>query len=251
MGLFSFFKKKSVDDSSKEISSHNPIDTNSLLLQSLQERLIKDGFKVEWHSQYASVKINNEIEIATVIIDNSHNHPSILHLMIMLIHPKYFPEGITENIVGVGTTVHAKIDSVLDNFMSTTFQPIYESLSNSHRSEKDFSTQTNERKILWHISFGNPGLQGKWNEEINEQDFFNIVSEKVKSKLTSKKLNWLKLYISRQPNGTIIGECLLNNEPWEEGLADISDYANSWDVKDEFKGIKQFIVFKRCDLYDE
>lgn len=250
MGLFNFFKKKSTDDL-KETSSYNPIHTNSVLLQSLHGRLIKDGFKVDKHPQYASLTVNNEIEIATVIIDNPHNHPSILHLMIMIIHPKYFPEGITENIVGAGTTINTKIDSVLNNFINTTFQPIYESLSNSHRSCEDFSTQENGKKILWHINLGSPGLQGKWDEQPNNLTLFNIVSEKVKSQITSNKLNWLKLYISKQANGTIIGECLLNNEHWEEGLVDISDYASSWDVKDEFKGIKQFILFKKCDLYIE
>lgn len=248
MGLFNFFKKKHSEDTQVERLKTNSADNNLYLLETLRNKLIEDGYLVEKHPQYLKLIVNDEIEIATVIIDNPNNHPSILHLMILTIHPEYFPNGIEENIVGIGTVLKDKVDSVINNYISTTFKTIIKSFSNEH--DQDFYAIANNKKELWHINLGNPGLQGQWNEQPQNEDFFDIIRDKVKDKLTSNKINWLKLYISKRKDGTIIGECRFNNEHWEEGLDDITEYAKSWKIQTEFQGLKQFIVFKRCDFYN-
>lgn len=246
MGLFDLFKRKSSDRQQPE-----PIDNNSYLLETLKNRLVELGYQINRHPQYLALIVNSEIEIATVIIDNPNNHPHILHLMILTIQPKYFPNGIEENIVGIGTNIQEKVNSVIDNYINTTFLPIIDSLSDSHNPDLDFSTIVNDREVLWHPKLGNLSLQGQWNEQPQDEPLFAIIKDKLKYKLTPNKLNWLKLYISKQANGTIIGECLFNNEPWEEGLADITEYAKTWNLKSSFQGIKQFIMFRKCDAYDE
>jgi hypothetical protein len=250
MGLFDFIKKKSPEKITDKQDS-TPVDTNSLLLETLKNRLTLMGYQVERNPQYLALMINSELEIATGIIDNPNNHPSILHLMVFTVHPKYFPNGIEENIVGIGTSVQDKINSVLDNYISTTFQPIMDSFSDSHLPELDITIMTNGKEILWHPKLGNLTLQGQWNEPPQHEPFFELLKEKIKLKLTSNKFNWLKLYISKRADETIIGECLFNNEPWEEGLIDITKYAETWKMKSNFQGLKQFIMFRRCDVHDE
>lgn len=251
MGLFDFFKKKYSESKQVDSQQPEPIDNNSYLLETLRSRLIALGYQVDKHPQYLALIINSEIEIATFIIDNPNNHTSILHLMILTIQPKYFPNGIEENIVGIGTNIHDKVTSVIDNYINTTFLPIIDSFSDSHNPDLDFSTIINEKEVLWHPKLGNLTLQGQWNDQPENEPFFEIIKDKLKDKLTLNKINWLKLYISKRADGTIIGECLFNNEPWEEGLSDITDYAKSWKLKSDFQGLKQFIMFRKCDVYDE
>jgi len=252
MGLFDFLKKKSSDnDRVDKQTTTTPIDNNSYLLETLNSRLIELGYQVDRHPQYLALIVNSEIEIATVIINNPNNHPSILHLMILTIQPKYFPNGIEENIVGIGDNIQAKVNSVIDNYINTTFLPIIDSFSDSHNPDLDFSTILNDKEVLWHPKLGNLTLQGQWNDQPQNETFFDIIRDKLKNKLTSNKLNWLKLYISKRADGTIIGECLFNNEPWEEGLVDITEYAKSWKLKSDFQGLKQFIMFRKCDAFDE
>lgn len=251
MGLFNFFKKKSSDSKQVDRPLAEPTDNNSYLLESLRHRLIGLGYQADKHPQYLALIVNAEIEIATAIIDNPNNHPSILHLMILTVHPMYFPNGIEENIVGVGTNIQDKVKSVIDNYINTTFLPIIDSFSDSHNPDLDFSIIMNEKEVLWHPKLGNLTLQGQWNDQPENEPFFEIIKDKIKGKLTSNKLNWLKLYISKRADGTIIGECLFNNEPWEEGLADITAFAKSWKLKSDFQGLKQFMVFRKCDAFDE
>ncbi|MEZ4800265.1 MAG: DUF6348 family protein [Flavobacteriales bacterium] len=251
MRLFNFFKKKSSDSKQVDRQQPEPINNNSYLLENLRNRLVALGYQVDKHPQYLALIVNSEIEIATVIIDNPNNHPSIIHLMTLTMHSKYFPNGIEENIVGIGTTIQDKVNSVINNYINTTFLPIIDSFSDSHNPDLDLSIIMNGKEVLWHPKLGNLTLQGQWSDHPENELFFEIIKGKLKDKLTSNKLNWLKLYISKRADGTIIGECLFNNEPWQEGLADITEYAKSWKLKSDFQGLKQFIVFRKCDAHDE
>ena len=95
-----------------------------------------------------------------------------------------------------------------------------------------------------------PSGQGQWKEKVENEPLFDLLKEKIKTKLPDQKLNWLKLYVARQPQGDIIGECLLNNQPWEEGLTELIAYAKQWPQKGDFLGQKQFIMFRQCDKYE-
>ncbi|WP_445432217.1 DUF6348 family protein [Chryseobacterium indoltheticum] len=251
MGLFDFFKKKPSENKQADRQQSEPIDNNSYLIDTLKNRLIELDYQVEKNPQYLALIVNDEIEIATVIIENPNNHPSILHLMILTIHPKYFPNGIKENIVGVGVTIEEKIKSVISNYIDTTFYPIIDSFTDSHSPDLDFIAIMNDKEVLWHPKLGNLTFQGQWNEHPQNETFFEIIKDKLSNKLTSNKINWLKLYISKRSDGAIIGECLFNNEHWEDGLNDITEYAESWKINGDFQGLKQFIVFRKCDIDDE
>lgn len=251
MGLFDFFRdtsSRSEKDDGENTSS--PVDANEYLVNMLQRKLSDLGYPVERHPQYHALVVNSEIEIATAIIDNPDYHRSILHLMVVTIHQDYFPNGIEENIVGVGDTLERKIHSVLDNYIDTTFLPILESFTDRHNPELDFTSTVGGREVLWHPKLGNLTVQGQWNEQPKNEPFFELLKDTLPNKLGTNKLSWLKLYISKRSDGTIIGECLFNNEPWDEGLSCIAGYASSWRLGGDFQGMKQFIMFRRCDAFD-
>ena len=250
MGLFNFFKKNSSDNNQSNRQEEIPTDQNGYLLDTLKSRLIESGYQVDKHGQYASLIVNSDIEIATVIIENPDYHPAILHLMIVTINKSYFPKGIIENIVGVGATLSEKVNSVIDNYFDTTFSPIVESFSDTHNPDLDFTEVIDGREVLYHPILGNIFTQGNWNELPQNELFFEMIKGMLRGNLTADKFNWLKLYISKRADGGIIGECLLNNEPWEEGLSLISEYAESWKITGDFSGLKQFIMFRRCDSFD-
>ena len=250
MGLFDFFKRES-SDKKQEDKQMTLVDNTIYLLDVFKKRLVQLGYQVSTNQQYPALIVNSEIEIATAIINNPNNHPSILHVAFLTVQDKYFPNGIEENIVGLGTTFEERINSVIDNYITTTFTPIIGSLSCIHDTMFDFHAVINGKELLWHSILGSLTLQGKWEEYPKNELLFEIVKDKLKNKLTSNKLNWLKFYISKQTDGTIIGECLFNNEPWKEGLVDITGYAKTWNMNSGFHGLKQFIMFRRCDAYDE
>ncbi|GAB0157342.1 hypothetical protein CHRYSEOSP005_26150 [Chryseobacterium sp. Alg-005] len=245
MGFLDFFKKKQNTEENKPATNESvrpQADPNIFLLETLKTKLIDKGYEVEWHPQYLALIINSELEIATVILDRPDYHPSLIHLMIVTIHPTYFPDGIAENIVGVGSTIEEKTDSVLNNYLNTTFEPIIDSFSDTHDPELDFEYN----KLLWHPKLGNTVLQGDWEGPSENEFLFKLLKDKIPKKLNNQKFNWLKIYVA-DSNGNITGECLFNNEPWDEGLEILSDYIRSLNNKKVFIGLKQFIMFRKCD----
>ena len=251
MGLFDFLKPKPTNNGQLQKKVEViPADKNLYLLEALKAILIEMGYQVERHPQYLSLIINTELEVSTMIVENPGTHPSVLHLMVAASHPQYFPNGIIENVVGVGITLEEQVNAVLGNYINSTFLTLIDSLSDTHNPELDFTRSINSKEVLWHPKLGKMNFQGLWQEYPQYEYLFEILKDKIPAQLTDNKLNWLKIYISKRADGQIIGECLFNNVQWETGYEEIYKYAKSWNLIDEFRGIKQFIVFRRCDLYD-
>lgn len=240
MGIFDFLKpKKKVEE----------IDINTYLLLQLKNRLEEKGNTVEFSTQYAAIVVNSEIEIATALLPGEF-HPSILPLLFITINKDYFPGGIEASLVGLGSTPEQMVESAIDNYLSDIFEPVLDSFTDSHVEDFDFKSTSTGKEILWHPKMSNNSLQGKWDETNSQTNLYSIVEDQIKDKLPDQKLNWLKLYISRQPDGSITGECLLNNEVWEEGYQLLENYAKTWKDQGEFLAHKQFIMFRKCDSYD-
>jgi Family of unknown function (DUF6348) len=244
MGLFDFFKTKT---SNTQQRIEEPINPDMYLISELQRRIEELGYSAEKSTQYISLIVESEIELATEIINSPENHPSLIQLHIVAVHKVYFPNGIHENIVGVGTTLQEKVTSVIDNYLSTTFPPIIDSFRDSHQLDLDF---TDDNNILWHPKLGNLSIQGQWENIAGDEPIFDILKDRLKSVMPNQKINWLKVYVSRLPNDEIIVECLLNNQHCSEGYEDMVEYVKTWKQSGVFLGQKQFIMFRRCDACD-
>ncbi|NJO01992.1 MAG: hypothetical protein HC880_10135 [Bacteroidia bacterium] len=226
------------------------IEINTLFLERLKQKIEARSLKVENATQKAAILVNNEIEIVSTVMEGTY-HPAILPLFVFTTNRAYFPNGIQESLAGLGENRDQQIDSAIDNYLQSVFLPLMESFSDKHQVDLDFTSETDGKEILWHPKLGKTMFQGKWKEIKNQSDLYSTVKEAISAQLVNRKLNWLKLYVARQANGEISGECLLNNEVWKEGYQLIEAYAQSWDTESEFLGQKQFVVFRRCDAYDE
>lgn len=239
MALFDFFKKK------KALIETASIDVNQEVLNVFRVKLTEKGHQIEWDSRYLGLIVDSELELSCLVIENPGNS-NVLHLMVSASHPRYFPNGVIENVAGYGATLTEQINATLDNYIASTFDTIICGLSDTHDPELDFMAS----EVLWHPKLGCFIALGQWKEYPSEDSFFNLLKTKIPSQLTADKINWLKIYIYKNADGELIGECLFNNIHWQEGFTEICYYAKSWEMPGEFHGLKQFIIFRRCDLYD-
>lgn len=256
MGLFDLFKKKPTEpfqptaQTQQEKPAMQQSEYNGYLTEALESRLLNMGYQVERHPQYLTLIVDSEIEISAAIVEIPGAHPFVMQANFLTIHPVYFPKGIYECLVGVGETIDKRIDAALDNYLDSTFSPIMEGFSDTHDPDFDLLVNTNNREVLWHPKLGDLMVQGQWEEMPDGKCLFEILREKIKPLLTDNKFNWLKIYISKNADGAIIGECVFNNQLWNDALEDITQLAEAWIMKGEFKALKQFIMFRRCDAYD-
>ncbi|MCK7553752.1 DUF6348 family protein [Chitinophaga sedimenti] len=217
------------------------------LLQALARRLMAQGYLIDIATTGYQLTVSGALDITTSIIDSPDYHPSLIHLLITTKNADYFPEGIIENIVGVGNTLEEKVETVLDNYLATTFPAIADSFLDGHDPEVDFN---DARGVLWHPRIGALSLQGQWEAEPAGEPIFDLLKTRLAGMLPDRKLNWLKVYVARYQDNEIIAECLLNNEVWPEGVAAVRAYAAGWAQVGTFLGQKQFMMFRRCDAFD-
>ncbi|AYL96824.1 DUF6348 family protein [Mucilaginibacter celer] len=245
MGLFNFFKRKQTERNQKN-NAIQPISDNEFLVQILKARLIELGYEVELHPQYLALIINSELEIATAIVDNPGAHPYVMEVMFLTAHPVYFPKGVIENLAGIGESLGEKMEAAVDNYLTAIFPTVMDGFTDTHDPEFDFY----KNEILWHPKLSDLEVQGQRENLPPGDHLFNLIKEKVKPLLTDNKFNWLKIYVSKSAEGTIIGECVFNNQLWPEGTEAVIADAELWEVKGDFMALKQFVMFRRCDKYD-
>lgn len=163
---------------------------------------------------------------------------------------KFFQNSIEERLVGVGENDTAALKYGVQSFLSGQFPVIVDAIDLKHLPEMDFDVIDGNDKTHWHPLIGDIQLQGELSKK---QD--STVSEKtysfIKPLLTSKlkksnqDFHWFRYYISKMPNGEIIGDCYYDNEPYEEGLEALKRSALMWHTT-EFAGQKQFIMLRHC-----
>lgn len=148
-----------------------------------------------------------------------------------------------DNIAGFGDTDEEKIDSFIENYLSTTFQTIINSLGCLFDKGCDIYRDN----YHWHTSIGNLYLLGKWQTPRNERDFYNLLIDILPQKFTTEyRIQSLKCFVARTKSGYVT-ECLLNNEDWDEGAERLRQYAQTWQDEASFLSIKQLLIFRLCD----
>ena len=132
---------------------------------------------------------------------------------------------------------------IIENYLSTTFQTIINSLSCLFDKGCDIYRDN----YHWHTSIGKLYLLGKWQTPRNERDFYNLLIDILPQNFTTKyRIQSLKCFVARTKSG-YVAECLLNNEDWLEGAERLRQYAQVWQDNASFLSIKQLLIFRLCD----
>ncbi len=242
MGIFDSLKKKQPE----ETPDSNP---NIYLRKELGRRLQQKGHEVEIQGGF--VCADRKIGVFMEILPDPALHPAVIKIGVRIVVEDYFGNGITEILAGVGDTLEQKVDSALKNLLTITLPPILEAFRDSHDPNLDFSESNHGRYILWHPKLGQLGFQGKWDQLPVNDYLFKLIKPWIQEHLSDRKFNWLKIYIARQADGSISGDCSLNNDFHEDGFKIFGEYAETWENIERFRAVKQFILFRRCDVSDK
>lgn len=237
MGLFDFLKKKK----SKQVKP----DDNTYIRQELKRRLEEMGHSV--CIEDGVVYADSNIGILIEVLEDPNLHPMVVKVGVRIVVEDYFGKGLSEVLAGIGDTIESKANSALNNLLTITLPPILDAFTDSHNADIDFTESNHGRDILWHPKPGNLGMQGKWDNYPDQDCIFHLLKDWLKDKLVDKQFNWLKIYIAKQADGSITGDCSLNNEFYEDGYLILEEHAKSWENIDGFRAIKQFILFRQCD----
>ena len=216
-----------------------------IILLELSKQIRDQGYDATPDLPNLMIRIGDKMRIELEPIPiTSDIHKSVLLMHIgTYLEDGFFPQGILDNIAGFGDTDEEKIDSFIENYLSTTFQTIINSLSCLFDKGCDIYRDN----YHWHTSIGKLYLLGKWQTPRNERDFYNLLIDILPQNFTTKyRIQSLKCFVARTKGG-YVAECLLNNEDWLEGAERLRQYTQVWQDNASFLSIKQLLIFRLCD----
>jgi len=214
------------------------------ILEQLSQKIIEQGYKADPDIPTRTIWMGEKMRIELEVIPTPEMDPSLIELHIgTYLEDGYFPQGIVDNIAGFGDTDEEKVLSLIENYLSTTFQTIINSLS----CYFDKGCDIHVADYHWHTSLGNLYLLGKWQTPPTERDFYNLLVDILPQNFTTEvRIQSLKCYVALVGEDCVV-ECLLNNELWDEGAERLRQYAQTWSQGVSFLAIKQLLVFRLCD----
>lgn len=246
---FVFYKKqqKNVDsnDSEKQLFFNNYV--NQKLFELLRSNYPELDFKLSGDTVSSKTGISIHAETA------SHTkYPQRESFQINFFTSHHFLEiPIEERLSGVGENDTAALQYGVQSFLAGQFPVIIDAIALRHSPEMDFDIIGQEDTTHWHPIIGDIQMQGALSRNsdssIYEKTYGFIKPFFIKKlKDSDKSFHWFRYYICKMQDGEIMGDCYYDNEPCDEGLEFIRQYASTWEFAGKFGGQKQFIMFRRC-----
>lgn len=178
-------------------------------------------------------------------------HPNALvgGFAVRLSHPDYFPQGLLECLAGIGEDEATAATAAARIYSEGVLATVLEAFEGRHNAALDVASPYDG--AVWHPILSLLHVQGAWtarSQELTEEYFFEQLKPLLLAHLQPQPFHWVKVYASRQRNKAFIGECQLDNEPWEDGLHLLESITATWPSEWEFAAQKQFILLRRCGL---
>jgi hypothetical protein len=230
--------------------------SQSSLLQQTSSVETSRALAVEISRQHPDLQVSitdNKIKIgdslfleASITNRMVHTDAVMLELNIVASHAILFAGGISDFLAGPGANDSMAIKAGVTSYVAGVFSTILRGLTTEHQPALDF----NVNKDLWHPVAGALQVQGAFSKDstLDDLHFIKMLKPLLVNKLatsTDTTLHWVKVYVSRQPDGSIIQECAYDNNPLPEGNTILKQYAESWKVNG-FAGQKQFFMLRKC-----
>jgi hypothetical protein len=230
-------------------------------LELLAQEIERTGHVVNRNGSSLLIEpINLKIE-SNINERNEHNvngqYSVVLSITIKATHEQMFPDGIWDCLAGVGGNDHDAFVHASQVWTACNFQPIHEILVPTETAGFDverldlvWRNENSGEVFAWKLYLGVLHAVGDiWksqdsfeNNILVKQMFDVIVAE-----LYERKLIWVKTYICKMPDGTIHGDCWLNNKDWFKGLNALYWFAETWQKVETYTALKQFMLIKPCE----
>ncbi|RSK44168.1 DUF6348 family protein [Hymenobacter perfusus] len=169
-----------------------------------------------------------------------------------LYHPRLFPGGLLDRLSGIGRSVTEAAENGARLWADGALEVALQVLENRPDPALNFTVPAvgpgSER---WHQFLGRVHVQGGWQSrlpEVHPGYFSQILLPVLRVQTNLPPVSWLKVYVARQPDNSLLVDCLLNNELWPEALPLLEEAAQKWPGSGEFMAQRQYLAFRQCGL---
>ncbi|MBA3532968.1 MAG: hypothetical protein H0T73_13675 [Ardenticatenales bacterium] len=163
---------------------------------------------------------------------------------------------IKDTVIGVGSTWEAAIDRAVALWMEGVWPVLRAAfLSDSEAALRRFSLEAMNyeanRLVTWQVLAGPLQVVGTDAErlfgQLESSPPFPLLLDELITLLEAQtpRAYWLRLFLSRQPDGTLAGEVRVNHQPWDAGLWALQRF--DWPTLPDYAGFRQVILLQPSD----
>lgn len=258
--MFNWFKKKASSGIASE-GTEKGKELFELLAEQLagviatdREELFK-GARIAAEKGIVYIKRFN-IEIHCHIV-NQQQHPEVIVYCLGFLIRIDGVEVFYDELAAIGVDPFAAMLDGAASFNEGFLDGFFRSFFGCYEPSFDLNDIPGNK---FHLVYSALQVQGAFKEDdsLTHEGLVNIVFPLIKDlfsqfacqeEYTFENYYWIKIYLSRQPNGSFIGECNFNNQEWAAGLQTVvqEDY-EKWKKTDSFLAKKQFIFLRKCGV---
>jgi hypothetical protein len=207
-----------------------------------------------------NIRIESEIGERVEHDNEGGRHSVVISISIKATNEQLFPEGIWDCLAGVGENDDEAFVFAAEVWTQGVFAPIHEVLVATETPALEvprlsFVTRNDEsgEHFPWKLYLGALQASGEFIERASSIDE-NVLVQRMFTAITGElyepRFVWIKAYIAKSVDGSLHGDCWLNNQDWMEGLSALYWFAEEWTEIKSFASLKQFMIVKACD-WDE
>lgn len=165
-------------------------------------------------------------------------------------HPQLFPGGLSDTLSGIGRNVAEAVENGARLWTDGALEVALQVVENRPDPALDFTVAgSGPGAGRWHQFLGRVHVQGGWQSrlpDVHPGYFSQILLPTLRARPSLPPVSWLKVYVARQPDRSLLLDCLLNNEPWPEARLLLEEAAQSWPGAGEFMAQRQYLAFRQC-----
>jgi hypothetical protein len=204
------------------------------------------------------IHLKIECDIGERIEHNVNEQYKVLFsISIKATHEHLFPDGIWDCLAGFGGSDQEAFTYAAQVWTDCVFPPIHEILVPIETADMEVQrldlvsrNEASGEVFAWKMHLGALHAMGEfWDQRDNLETeiLFKKMHDAIVVELSERRLIWIKAYICIMPDGSIRGDCWLNNKDWLEGLNALFWFAEEWKAVDTYTALKQFMVIKPCE----
>jgi hypothetical protein len=203
-----------------------------------------------------NIRIESEIG-ERVEHHNDGQHSVVISVSIKATNEQLFPEGIWDCLTGVGENDDEAFSFAAEVWTQGVFAPIHEVLVPTETPMLEVPrlclvTRNDEsgEHFPWKLYLGALQASGGFIDRastIDQNVLVQRMSSAIIGELFEPRFIWIKAYIAKSVDGSLHGDCWLNNQDWMEGLSALCWFAEEWGDIESFASLKQFMIVKACD----
>jgi len=245
-----------IDENRVEESKNEDVritDEKQWLLNILKNKI--SDMKLEVSCDNEKVVIPEiEVSIKAAIKDKNHQGSDVIVRIDFLVENKEFEEEIYESLAGIGRNNNEEeaVNNCIDIFVKTVLNVVIEALKDNHNPILDIETNKKGISRTWHSYVG--ALQSQGSEGLAQSGnnhYYNLLKDQIVKRLNNKRFYWIKVLITRQINGGIMYQCLLNNKPFLEAERILDEYVKQLPAGNNVIEMQYIIIRQSDKSYNE